>query len=143
MAKELVLVPKSKYEHLLKLTNASGQTEQSGGQVDSSEKMPPPESDIKTNDVSNETTNSSQDSRGESEKKMEEGEGESENKMEKEKPRLYVNKPLSKMPFKKPHLLASSRQKAGSIKTPSKTTKNRRESGRKKSRKEKWINYII
>ena len=132
MAKELVLVPKRKYEHLLKLVKETEQKEQSGGQG-TSEEIPPPESHIKRDDiVPNEGTNSSPDSRGESEMKGEE-----------EKPRLYVNKPLSEMPFENSHALASSRKEADSVEASSRTRKSKMGSGIKRSRKGKWINYIV
>ena len=84
MARELVLVPKSQYEHLLKLTKGSDQNEQSGGQVDNQVDIPPPEFNTKTKDnVSHEKTSSREDSKGDD-----------ENNGEQEKPRLYVNKPL-------------------------------------------------
>ena len=111
-----MLVPKSQYEHLLKLTKESDQNEQSGGQVDNQVDIPPPESNIKTKDnVSNEKTSSSEDSKGDD-----------ENNGEQEKPRLYVNKPLSKMPFDNPHVIASSAKKAESVKPPFKNGKIRR-----------------
>ena len=104
-----------------------------GGQVNNQEDIPPPESNIKTEDnVSNEKTSNSKDSRGDG-----------EDNGEQEKPKLYVNKPLSEMPFDNQHVPASDTKKSGTANTRFKNVKIKRASTIRRNRKGKWINYII
>ena len=49
-ARELVLVPRSKFEHLLKLANGSEQNEQSGGQLDNKAEIQTLDTNLKTKD---------------------------------------------------------------------------------------------
>ena len=87
MALELVLVPKSKYEHLLKLAKDTEQTEQCGGQVGNTDKNTP-NPGIESKDNISDAKYSGSESKDELEKNIDE-----------EKSRLCVDKPLSEMPF--------------------------------------------
>ena len=135
MARELVLVPKSKYEHLLKLAKNAEQTEQSGGQVGNTEGNTPNPGIGSKDNISDEKFNTSE-SKKELEKNTKEEEG--------EKPRLYIDKPLSEMPFGKTKFIASrgkmvAREKRTSLKEKKLESLN----GTKKGAKSRWINYII
>ena len=128
MARELVLVPKGKYEHLLKL---AGQNEQSGGQIQNQTDISPPDPDIQTkNDTSNVR------GRNDNTKENEENEGAV-------KPALYVNKPLSEMPFNKPKALAPVLKQTGGSKTSLIKRKRKPVTKPKGNTKAKWINYVI
>lgn len=134
MARELVLVPKGKYEHLLKLVDESGQNEQSGGQIGNQEDIPPLDPEIKTKDSSsNERTSvASEDTKEENEENT-----------GVVKPRLYVNKPLSEMPFDKSKALTSSKRKRVGTKASLNKKNPKRVNGKKGNSKARWINYVI
>ena len=142
MARELVLVRKSQFEHLVKLANESVvQEEQSGGQSENNRvDIPSPDSYLKTeNDTSDVGTGLGDDSGKEKISKEE-----NDNKTGEEKPRLYVNKPLSEMPFDTSKVSVSDkkkRDKAG--KTTLNKTKLQSVSKRKRKPKARWINYLI
>lgn len=133
MARELVLVPKSKYEHLLKLAKDTEQTEQSGGQVGNRDQNTP-EPDIKSTDNISDEKDSNSESKYENDKSTE----------GQEKPRLYVDKPLSEMHFDNTNVIASRGKMVSRVKRKSvKERKSAHSSGMKTSAKARWINYII
>ena len=140
-ARELVLVPKSQFEHLLQQVKDAENTEQSGGRVSEEN---PVGIDVKTNETtSNEqANNASQDNVSDENITLDESKDkgiESE-----EKPRLYVDKPLSDMPFENPKFIASRGKMLGKgRRKATKGRKNRQIGGKKKGTKARWINYII
>jgi len=100
MAKELVLVPKSQYERLLK---SAEKVEQSGGQLEKEERK-------------SEELNLSQDNSDEEKRRAE--------------PTLYVDKPLSEMPF--------------NVSLPREKRKMKRHLTRdKRTKRMRWINYVV
>lgn len=129
MASELVLVPKTKYEHLLMLSEKNKSNEQSGGQLETkNETSSIPDNTMVENALNErESTNDTRDV----------NETQTENI---EKPRLYVDKPLSKMNFSTRKLIARKEKK---VKTNVNERKFTRTNGRNKNVKTKWINYTI
>lgn len=131
MARELVLVPKMKYERLLEQVKEPEQNEQSGGNVEHRGVNSPIPSIKGEHNISNEKPSNS-DSKDESEESTEDV----------VKPRLYVHKPLSDMPF-------DSRMStiSGGKKKNTKKTFNRRELARSREKKNiaktRWINYVV
>ena len=129
MARELVLVPKSKYEHLLKLTENSKHTEQieqieqkGGQQENSDENLLKPDLE-ETSSHERQMTSDNID-----EKSTE----------QLEKAKLYVDKPLSKMPFDR------NKKKKGVKRIDNDKRKTRRSDRRlKNGGKLQWINYTI
>lgn len=141
MARELALVPKNKYEHLLKLVKGNEEIKQSGGRQDeNANENTPSNSNIESKDsisdgktsyglednITDKKASIPIDSKGETGK----GTGE-------EKPRLYVNRPLSEMPFVRAKFIAPR----GKLSHRS----QRKEKHRKgeKGANSRWINYII
>ena len=132
MARELVLVPKSKYEHLLKLMENSKHTEQieqKGGQQENrDENLLKPDLE-ETSSQERQMTSDNID-----EKSTE----------QLEKAKLYVDKPLSKMPFDKIKFTRSPNiKKKGVKRIGNGKRKTRRSDGLKKGGKLQWINYTI
>lgn len=92
MARELVLIPKNKYEHLLKISENYVPNEQIGGQREDRDL---PSSDLGTDE--NNFREKQMSSKNENQVRSDSKDG-NETSPE-EKPRLYVDKPLSEMPF--------------------------------------------
>ena len=135
MARELVLVPKIKYERLLKLNDKSEQSEQLGGQVETRDGSPMVSDGKETREIVN------------SDEKLESAEKQKSTESA-EKPYLYVDKPLSKMHFGK-KIISSSRNRSKKVfKTYPNNKKNdkgkpARASKKVKSAKLPWTNYIV
>lgn len=130
MAQELVVLPKRKYEHLLKLVEESKETEQTGGQLENREET------LKIPQSKSEETIPS----GPIDSKKNETETATSAKQP-EISRLYVDKPLSKMHFTRGKTMSSK-------KTSAKMHSNRKKvvhsNGKKKGAKlQRWINYTI
>lgn len=122
MVQELVLVPKTKYEHLLDQSKTSSLDTQNGGQVidkgdsempESGDKLSEPDESIKKSKIS---SNSTEPKSALSENSVESAAA------------ITTNKPLLKMPF--------------SERKPERKRKSRREHISAKS-KPKWVNYIV
>lgn len=129
MAQELVLIPKTKYERLLKLSEKTDHNEQNGGQLENK------------NEVSSILDDKSKENILKENKIIKDSKHENEIKknMEEEKSRLYVDKPLSQMKF--------SIRKLSRGKIKDETTNGRklaRSHGKTKNIKStRWINYTI
>lgn len=132
MARELVLVPKSKYEHLLKVAKQPEENEQSGGQLGSTEEYTQSPNIKPKNNISDENESASEN-KYENEKNTE----------SEEKPKLYVDRPLSEMPFDSTRGIASRSKKAKRVKKSPRKRKLARSSGTKRRTNSRWINYII
>lgn len=136
-----MLVPKSKYEHLLKLVKGNEEIEQSGGRQDENGNVnSPSNSNIESKDSISDgkTSNGLEDNIMDKkasipiDSKGENGKGSGE-----EKPRLYVNRPLSEMPFDKGKFIAPR----GKLSHRSQRKEKQRK--REKGATSRWVNYII
>ena len=129
MARELVLIPKTKYEHLLKLSEKVNLTEkeinkqeQIGGQlkIDTKENINDTINEVPENDQTRELSKMDTNA----------------NKTAKEdKPRFYVHKPFKKMPFKSKRLDVKSKR------APKKYYK--KQDAATTQKRVKWINYVV
>lgn len=159
MARELVLIPKTKYEHLLKRVEEynqleRGKEEQTGGQLENSEVISSIGGDKPEINMSTGNERNSADDK-ETKRSIEDA------KLTK----LYVDKPLSKMPFSRIALTSPDNKKKIGVKTNvhkglfnddkkrsdkkkseitnSNGKKRNQYKDRKKSAKMRWVNYII
>lgn len=138
----MVLIPKTKYEHLLKLDEKTEQSDQTGGQRDFKKT-----SDISSNNSDNNSHIATQKtdetiSSAVTPPNKEENEAVISTKKP-ENPRLYVNKPLSKMHFVRKYSREKGvKKKVTQKKVTSKkvTTSSKQQKGAKFM---KWINYTI
>ena len=129
MARELVLIPKTKYEHLLRLTeekNNMGKEnkEQSGGQLDSQ---------ILTNNADAITSVP----KNEQARELTTMDSDLNQNVKEEKAKFYVDKPLERMPFKS-KLLTPKRKRA-----PQRHSKKVDASTDEIKKSAKWINYVV
>jgi hypothetical protein len=135
MANELVLVSKGKYEQLLKLAEERRHSEQSGGQLKDRDDIPPVVNLTQDSNISSQNLSSSGDSEN-----FDKHQNPNENV---EKPKLYVNKPLSKMPFDSKMSALSGGNNKGKMKTTPQRRKRLYHSREKKGGKSQWINYLV
>lgn len=132
MVQELVLVPKTKYEHLLEQSKTNSLNTQIGGQVTDKGDSEIPESGDNLS-VSGECIKKSRinPNSTETESKLSKYSVKSAAELTTNKPKhsnLYVESPLLKMPF--------------SERKPGRKRKSRRKHMSAKS-KSKWVNYIV
>lgn len=151
MARELVLIPKTKYEHLLKLSENYIPNEQIGGQREDRE-LSSPDLDMENNNSREKQMSSKDENQVGSDSKV------GNETSPEEKPRLYVDKPLSKMPFDRIKL-ASPTKKRKRVKTNidigllnnekkknsanTKFSRKKQTESKDKRKGAKWINYVI
>lgn len=141
MARELVLVPKSKYEHLLKLVKDNEQTGQGGGgQVENANENTSSNPDKKMKDTtSNEKISTGLEDNITENKASTTTESKDENGKEggEEKARLYVDKPLAEMPFDKAKFIAPRGKMTNRLKEKSQKQEKRTRpvNGRKRGAK--------
>ena len=93
---------------MLKLANGSEQNEQRGGQLDNKAEIQTLDTNLKTKDDISDVRAGVGYKSGKEESSKEEN----ADKTGEEKPRLYVNKPLSEMPFDTSKVPVSSKRKS-------------------------------
>jgi hypothetical protein len=132
MAREMVLVPKIKYEQLLKLSDPVEKTEQTGGQSENrDEHLSTPLNSTETSSSEKQIVISS--SRDENDNNI----------TQLDKPRLYIDKPLSKMSFGRMKLTGSRNKRKKGVTTKTRGKKLTKLSEMQKGIKLQWINYTI
>lgn len=152
MARELVLIPKTKYEHLIKLSEDYKPDEQIGGQRDNTDLESPVLGTKNKNSEENQmSSGGSKDENQVSSDSKDRNEPSTE-----EKPRLYVDKPLSKMPFDRIKSKSPTKRRKKGAKTnidirllneektkSAKFSRKKRIQSKGNTKGAKWINYVI